>query len=99
MQPVFARPGLSKKERAICWAQALALGEGLAKATWAMFGIVTTVEFGSVRATSGPNDAAVCPSYWASTTSVGILLRVTARTSAGTFGTFQAAQFCRMKGR
>src|SRR6201996_217367 len=99
MQPVSGAVGFSKNERAIFWVQALACGEGLAKATWATLGIVTSVEFGSVRATSGPKEAAVCPSYSASTTRVGIWLWVTSRTSAGSFGTFQAAQFCRMNGR
>ena len=49
----------SKNDRVIAYAHAFADAEGLAKATWATLGIVTTVEFGSVRATSGPKDAAV----------------------------------------
>jgi hypothetical protein len=40
-----------KNDRTIFWAQALAAGDGLAKATWATLGMVTTTELGSVRAT------------------------------------------------
>ena len=46
----------SKKSRTMVCAQALAAGDGLANATCATLGISTTVAFGSVRATRGPND-------------------------------------------
>ena len=36
-------------------AQALATGEGLENATWAMLGTVTTVEFGRLFATALPD--------------------------------------------
>ena len=50
----------SKKSRTMLCAQALAAGDGLPNATCATLGISTTVAFGSVLATSGPNEGAVC---------------------------------------
>ena len=99
MQLVSAPFGRSKNERAMAYAHAFAASDGLPNATWAMLGMVTTVEFGSVRATYGPNDGAVWASYWAEMTSVGMLLRVISRTTEETFGTFHAAQFSRMNDR
>ena len=88
-----------KNDLTILWAQALAAGDGLPNATCATLGIVTTTELGSVRATSGPKDGAVWPSYWADMTSVGMLLRGDVADQAGAGGTFQARQFWRMNGR
>src|SRR5262249_28785920 len=89
----------SKKSRTMLCAHALAAGDGLPKATCATLGISTTVACGSVRATSGPNDAAVCASYRAEMTSVGMSLSVTSRMARSTGGTFQASQLERMNGR
>jgi hypothetical protein len=58
-------------------------------------GISTTVEFGSVRATSGAKDGAVCASYCDAMTSVGTLLCVTSRIDRSTGGTFQTSQLAR----
>src|ERR1700736_2837589 len=71
----------SKKSRTMLCAHALAAGDGLPNATCATLGISTTVEFARVRATRGPNDGAVCASYCAEMTSVGMLLLVTSRTA------------------
>src|ERR1700733_2147612 len=83
----------------MAYAHVLALGEGLPKATCATFGMVTTVALESVFATYAPNDAAVCASYCALMTSVGIALFVGVLTTGETLGTFQSLQFSRMKGR
>src|SRR5690349_6149034 len=98
-QLVSAALGVSKNDRTIDHAHALAAGDGLPNATCAMFGIVTTVELDSVCATSGPNEGAVWESYWAEMTRLGIELVVTSRTDRSTGGTFHAAQFWRMNGR
>src|SRR5262245_36046629 len=63
------------------------------------WGISTTVEFVSVRATRGPKDGAVWASYCAEMTSVGLLLWVMSRMERDTGGTFQTSQFERMNWR
>src|SRR4051794_9622997 len=89
----------SKKSRTMLCAHALAAGDGLPDATCATLGISTMVAFGSVRATSGPNEGAVCASYCAEITSVGMLLSVTSRMARSTGGTFQTPQLERMNWR
>jgi hypothetical protein len=51
MQLVSTRFKTSKKDLTMACAHAFAAAEGLPNATWATFGMVTTVAFGSVRAT------------------------------------------------
>ena len=74
----------SKKSRTMACAHSLAAGEGLPTATCATLGISTTVEFGSVRATSGAKDGVVCASNCDAMTSVGRLLCVTSRIDRST---------------
>ena len=59
MHDVSALVRTSKNDLVMAYAHAFAAAEGLPKATCAMFGIVTTTEFGSSLATYEPNDAAV----------------------------------------
>src|SRR5262245_29345228 len=80
-------------------AQELASGDGLANATCATLGISTTVAADSERATSGPNDDAIWPSYCADMTRVGMPLFVTSRIDRSAGGTSQASQFERMNWR
>lgn len=63
-----------------------------AKATWATYGTVTTVERLSVRAAYAPLLAPVCASKPADMTSVGMELRVMLRMDGGAGGTFHARQ-------